>query len=197
MRQQAKTELFIILAIATILELFLDAILGETIKQYLPIPHLTGLGVIILLLIVLAWRIEKMEMLLGGRGMGKNVNVKAFKFGKIGIYEVLALIAYVMAAIATFGLGSINLSFITDWAWLICIGSVIVMFGADKEKKKKFTLTGIEGLALIIAIALPLAAAGYLTAVGIDIGTYLADSTKSLVLFLVSVISAVVVATQD
>ena len=196
MRQQAKTELFVILLIATLLELVLDAWLGEALKQYIPVPQITGLGVVVLLLIVLWWRIEKMEMFLGGRKMA-SAGVKVFKFGRIGMMEVAAIVAYFLAALAVFNLATLgdSLSFVTDFAWLICIGAVVVIFGADKKKKIK--MTGIEGLALIVSVVLPLAAAGYFESIGIDLSSYLADPTNSMVLFLVSVGSTILVATQD
>jgi hypothetical protein len=198
MRQEAKAELLIILLVATVLELVLDALLGEALRQYIPIPQVTGFGVVVLLLIVLWWRIEKMEIFLGGRSkMARNVGVKVFKFGKIGMVEVAAIVAYFLAALAVFNLATLgdSLSFVTDFAWLICIGAIVVVFGADK--RRKINIAGLEGLALIIAVVLPLAAAGYLVSVGIDLSSYLADATQSLILFLVSVASAVVVASQD
>jgi hypothetical protein len=196
MRQEAKAELLIILLVATVLELVLDALLGEALRQYIPIPQVTGFGVVVLLLIVLWWRIEKMEIFLGGRSKMAR-NVKLVKFGRVGMVEIVALIAYFLGALAEFNLATLgeSLSFVKDFAWLICIGAIVVVFGADK--RRKINITGLEGLALIIAIVLPLAGGGYLTSLGVDISSYLADATQSMILFLVSVGSAVVVATQD
>jgi|UniRef100_A0AAT9J7R5 hypothetical protein len=115
----------------------------------------------------------------------------SFKKGRIGLMEVGALVFYVLASIAAFGLGSLSLSWLTDFTWLIVITTMLIVL----SQKKDVTLTGVEVIGAIVAVVLPLAAAGQLTSVGIDISSYVASN--GFLLFLISVAGAIVAATQD
>lgn len=123
---------------------------------------------------------------------------KLTRKGTVGFVELAFIGLYILAAFAVFNVADLGeqLQFLVDFSWLICIGSVLVVMGSGK-KGKKIKFTGLEGVALIVAIVLPLAAAGYLTGLGIDISSYLTDSNYKLLLWGISVASCIVVATQD
>jgi len=115
----------------------------------------------------------------------------AYRKGRIGLMEVGALVFYILASIAAFGLGSLSLSWLTDFTWLIVVTTMLIVL----SQKKTIEVTGVEVIGAIVAIILPLAAAGQLTSVGIDISTYV--SSNGFLLFLISVAGAIVAATQD
>ncbi len=120
-----------------------------------------------------------------------------FKKGRIDMVEAAALVAFVIFGIGVFGLGSINLTWVTDFGFVGVVVSALVVFAKGKEKKSNRKITAIEIGALAVAIGLPLAAAGYLTSVGIDISTYLADATNAFIMLIVSVGALIVAASQD
>lgn len=117
--------------------------------------------------------------------------------GTVGFVELVFIGLYILAALAVFNVADLGdqLQFLVDFSWLVCVGSVLVVLGSGKKKKIK--LTGLEGVAFIVAIVLPLAAAGYLTGLGIDISSYLGDSNYRLLLWGISVASCIIVASQD
>lgn len=117
--------------------------------------------------------------------------------GTVGFVELVFIGLYILAALAVFNVADLGdqLQFLVDFSWLVCVGSVLVVLGSGKKKKIKFT--GLEGVAFIVAIVLPLAAAGYLTGIGIDISSYLGDSNYRLLLWGISVASCIIVASQD
>ncbi len=123
---------------------------------------------------------------------------KLARKGTVGFVELAFIGLYILAVLAVFDVAQLGeqLQFLVDFSWLICIGSVLVVMGSGK-KGKKIKFTGLEGVALIVAVVLPLAAAGYLVGLGIDISSYLTDSNYKLLLWGVSVASCIVVATQD
>lgn len=123
--------------------------------------------------------------------------MRMYQKGRIGFLELIFIGLYAIGSLAVFNIADFGeaLKPLVDFAWLICVGSVLVVLKGDK--KRRMRLTGLEGLALIVAITLPLAAAGNLTGFGIDIGEYLQDTTYKILLWAVSVISCIVVATQD
>ena len=120
-----------------------------------------------------------------------------FKKGRIDMVEAAALVAFVIFGIGVFGLGSINLTWVTDFGFVGVVVSALVVFAKGKEKKSNRKITAIEIGALAVAIGLPLAAAGYLTSVGIDISTYLTDATNAFIMLIVSVGALIVAASQD
>ncbi len=121
----------------------------------------------------------------------------AYRKGNVSIYEAALFVVYVLAGIAVFGLGSINLTWVTDFSFWMVVLSALGVFALDKQVKKNQKITGLEIAALSVAIGLPLAAAGYLTSLGIDISTYLADATNAFIMLIVSVGALVVAAKQD
>ena len=131
------------------------------------------------------------------RGNFRQYYGGAYRKGNVSIYEAALFVVYVIAGIATFGLGSINLAWVTDFSFWIVLVSALGVFALDKQVKKNQKVTALEIGALSVAIGLPLAAAGYLTSLGIDISTYLADPTNSFIMLIVSVGALIVAAKQD
>ncbi len=119
------------------------------------------------------------------------------KKGNVSIYEAFLFVLYIIAAIAVFGLGSINLAWVTDFSFWIVLVSALGVFALDKQRKKNQKITAIEIACLIVAIGLPLAAAGYLAGIGVDISAYLTSSTNSFILLIISVGALIIAAKQD
>ena len=192
-----KWDVVIFAVLLVVTEMLIDAVAGDYIKQWISeyfgtIPVVLG----VLAVIVAVWlRVWKYESLFGRGGKGM---VKMARKGTVGFVELAFIGLYILAALAVFNVADLGeqLQFLVDFSWLICIGSVLVVMGSGK-KGKKIKFTGLEGVALIVAIVLPLAAAGYLAGLGIDISSYLTDSNYKLLLWGTSVASCIVVATQD
>ncbi len=119
------------------------------------------------------------------------------KKGNLRVLEVALLAIGVLTGVAVFGLGSVNLAWLTDWSALLAVVVPIGILAADKEKKPSRKITAVEIIAVVVAMFLPLAAAGYLSPVGVDISQYLADSAKAFAMFMGYVGSLIVVAKQD
>lgn len=121
---------------------------------------------------------------------------KTSQKGRVSLGEMLLVVVYALACIGCFGLGSIDLQWVTDFAPYIVVVSVLGVFALDKQNKKS-QITLMEVACIFVAIALPLAGAGYLSSLGVDISQYLADATSKFILFLVSVGALVIAGRQD
>lgn len=119
------------------------------------------------------------------------------KSGRLRMLEIVLLVVGVLTGIGVFGLGSVNLAWITDWSALLAVIVPVGILLADKDARPNRKITAVEVLATIVAVFLPIAAAGYLTSIGIDVSQYLADTTKAFALFLLYVGCLVVIAKQD
>ncbi len=131
------------------------------------------------------------------RGNFRQYYGGAYRKGNISVFEAALFVIYIIADVAVFGLGSINLTWVTDFSFWIVLVSALGVFAMDKQVKKNQKITALEIGALSVAIGLPLAAAGYLTSLGIDISTYLTDPTNAFIMLIVSVSSLIVAAKQD
>jgi uncharacterized membrane protein YwzB len=127
----------------------------------------------------------------------RNFYGGAYRKGNISIYEAALFVTYVLAAVAVFGLGSVNLTWVTDFSFWIVVFSALGVFALDKQVKKNQKVTALEIACLAVAIGLPLAAAGYLVGMGIDISAYLTDPTNAFIMLAVSVGALIAAAKQD
>lgn len=129
--------------------------------------------------------------------MARRFYVSGYKKGNIGVLESVLFAVYVIAAIAVYGLGSVNLSWISDFSIWIVVVSALSIVALDKQARGKQNIAVLEIVALMVAIGLPLAAAGYLTSLGVDISEYLTNSTNAFIMLFVSVAALIIAAKQD
>ena len=127
----------------------------------------------------------------------RNFYGGAYRSGRLRTLEIGLLVVGVLTGVGVFGLGSVNLAWITDWSALLAVIVPIGIMLADKESRPNRRITAIEVLAAIVAMFLPIAAAGYLTSLGVDLSQYLSDATKAFAMFLLYVGCLVVIAKQD
>lgn len=199
-RQVNRADIAIFLLVLVLAELLVDAIAGDYIKQWVQTNIGTSVFIGVLAVIVAVWlRYVKYSQFVGGGGKvaRKNFYGGVYNKGNLRTLETILLIVGVLTGIAVFGLGNVNLAWITDWSALLAVIVPIGILAADKERKPNRKITAVEIIALIVAIFLPLAAAGHLASIGIDVSQYLADPTKAFVMFLGYVGSLIVIAKQD
>lgn len=196
-QQRQLATLLILLVLVEIILHFCWKILDAYIFENFTVTAQIAIVAVIILLTLLFFREELVLLSLGGGKVGKGFYGGVYSKGQIRLLEITCFAVYVIAGLATFGLASVNLTWITDFAWFLTFISAIGIYLADKELKKSKKTTVVEILALLIAIVLPLAAAGYLTGLGIDISQYIADPTQAFVLYAISIGSMIVVAKQD
>ena len=118
-----------------------------------------------------------------------------YRKGNVSIWEAGLLVAYVIAAISVFGLATVNLAWITDFAPWIIVASALGVFALDKQKKTNRRMTGVEIAGLFLAIGLPIAALGVIP--GLSVANYLDGATNSLIMLLVSCLGLIIAAKQD
>lgn len=204
----SKGDVALLVFLMVVAEIFVDAIAGDYIKQWITdsmgtIPVLLG----ILAVIVAVWvRFVKYESLVGGgKGMArfgsKNVFGWFFKNGKLDMVEFVGFMVFLIFAGYAFGLWisdvATTYTWIADFAMWFIVGSALVVFfkGKERSRGKPFTLT--EVMAVAAAIALPLSMIYQPLGDFLQVSTYISDIGSKLIAFVVSVGALLYAAKQD
>ncbi len=206
-RQVNKRDVALLVLLMVVAEIFVDAIAGDYIKQWITdnvgtIPVLLGVLAVIVAVLV---RFVKYETMFGGgkrmaRFGSKRVFRWFFKNGKLDMVEFVGFMIYVVFAAYAFGLWIADVAntytWIADFAMWFLIGSVLIVFFKGKEgRNASITLTEVAAVA--VAVTLPLAMVYQPLGDWLQIANYISDVGSKLVAFIVSVGALLYAAKQD
>jgi hypothetical protein len=207
-RQVNRGDLALFVLLMVVAEIFVDAIAGDYIKQWVTdnvgtIPVLLG----VLAVMVAVWvRFVKYETMLGGeKRMAKFSSRNAFRWffrnGKLDMVEFLAFMVFLIFAGYAFGLWIADVAntytWIKDFGMWFLVGSGLIVFfkGKERTRGKPFTLTEIAAVA--VAIILPLSMLYQPLGDWLQVSTYISDVGSKLIAFIISVGALLYAAKQD